>query len=279
MDAFLSHDIELACKDGKLKCSSHLLAMASPVLEPAIALLKDSQDKVLAMPDGSSSTWALIRDHLDLRMPPSKKGKLGWVGGSGTAGCCMVPHSQLALGAGLACRHGLSTVTPGPCPTDVQPLGRLPFPASPQDNVEPVLELAHKYNMPMVLAACDAFVSSRALLTADTESGEVQVGSLMEWLATADRFGLDATSRQCLVTIRESHCFQGLEFKNAGRETEPCGCQSDYARAMRPDDCLRVKLFDSEYLMQLKPSTLVQLLTMGVLAADHEGCWTGAGGW
>jgi len=102
MDALLRHDIELACKDGKLKCSSTLLAMASPVLEPAIGLLKDSQDKVLAMPDGTAVAWTVIRDHVDPRMPFSQKAALSWVGGH--LGCRVPPSHPLH---GAASSHGL----------------------------------------------------------------------------------------------------------------------------------------------------------------------------
>jgi hypothetical protein len=83
MEALLERDIELACGDGSLPFSSTLLALASPVLQPAVELLKDSQDKVLAMPDGTAAIWTVIRDHVDPRVPHSQKAQVALVGGQG----------------------------------------------------------------------------------------------------------------------------------------------------------------------------------------------------
>jgi len=253
MEALLERDIELACVDGSLPFSSHLLALASPVLEPAIGLLKDSQDKVLAMPDGTAATWTVIRDHVDPRVPHSQKAQVAWVGGQHNrrlpvADCCMVQQWLLArCCGGWAAVMGYPLSTCPRCPPPPSPRARR------QSNVKAVLELADKYNMPMVLSVCEMFLSRSTLETKPGRANDV-----VEWLVEAERLGLDETVAHCLKFVRDSTCLKEIQFIKAGYRSigscGACGCR---------DWCLRYRLFNKQYLAQLKPSTLVQLLMMG----------------
>jgi hypothetical protein len=115
--------------------------------------------------------------------------------------------------------------------------------------------LADKYNMPMVLAACDIFLSTCQLGQVPASGNDV-----VKWLATADRLGLRATLQQCMNFVRHSKCLQEVQLVGCSAGSSCKTCIGSYSQPKRY--CLRSRLLNKEFLDQLSRETLLQLLKM-----------------
>jgi hypothetical protein len=121
-----------------------------------------------------------------------------------------------------------------------------------------VVELADKYNMPMVMSACEGFLSTRQL-----GQGKADANDVVKWLATADRLGLRAVIVQCVSYLKNSKCLQGLQLIQVYSAFER-DCNGGHVAFGAPcagrEDCLKKRLVNKAYFAQLSHKTLLQLL-------------------
>jgi hypothetical protein len=185
-ESFLRPDLDLLCQDGKyVQAHSCLLVLASAPLRPAILMaFKEAAARnaapSLAVDGGSAEAWQQALGFLDPKI--FSKPPVGWVS-SGAAGC------RLSMPAGATVAQHARSCPSSSCAIRFTQT-RSPADAPPQDNVEPLLRLAHMYELQAVGHACAAFLTQRITKDAYTSLPEAQLRQLRHWLEVAVELGL-----------------------------------------------------------------------------------------